>query len=331
MVTRKEVADRAGVSVAVVSYVLNEKNNVREATKLKVLQAVQDLGYQPNLTARSLKTKRSQQLAVLVNDLTNPFEASILHGLETAARAAGYFVFFQTYRQEQEEELKMLFMGRVDGLILLGQSLKDTTVAHFRRLNVPMLSITKPIWDRKEIPCIDFNWVSEMRKIIRHLKGNEHRNIGFMTNGMLSSHHTQRLQGFLQALQFENGSFSQQNVLYGGGTFEGAYEAMRARIAQGLVFTAIICANDLMAAGTIAACRDEGINVPKQLAVAGCENILLSNQTNPPLTTIHFPRENLGTLVMDMLLQMIDGQKASPRFLEGELILRESSAGRDTR
>ena len=94
MVTRDHVALRAGVSVAVVSYVLNNKNIVKEETRQKVLLAVKELGYQPNLAARSLKTKKSQQIAVLVNNLGNPFEAEVLLCLESTAREAGYSVFF---------------------------------------------------------------------------------------------------------------------------------------------------------------------------------------------------------------------------------------------
>lgn len=323
MATRKEVADRAGVSVAAVSYVLNNKNNVREETKQRVLEAVRELGYRPNLMARSLKTKKSQQLAVLVNQLGNPFEAELLLQLEEAARKAGYFVFFQTYRQELEEELKTLFMGRVDGVILMGQSLMDTTVSHFRNLNIPMLSVTKPVWERKELPYIDVQWAAEMRKAIKHLQS--HSNIGFMSNGNLAHHHTQRFQGFLQALQFENKLFRQENILYGGSSFDSAYQVMRDRISAGLSFSALLCANDLMAVGVLAACKNAGVRVPEELAVAGCENILMTAQTFPSLTTIHFPREQIAEHAVAMLLQLMSGSKVTPRYVEGELIVRNST------
>jgi DNA-binding LacI/PurR family transcriptional regulator len=233
MATRQEVADRAGVSVAVVSYVLNNRKIVKEQTRQKVLEAVLALNYKPNLLARSLKTKKSKQIAVLVQFLGNPFEAGILLRIETVAKANGYFVFFQTYEEEQEERLKELFMGRVDGIILLGQAL-------MKRLLEPTLEQVK----------------------------------------------------------------------------------------SALPFRALVCANDLMAAGSLAACRELGVDVPGQLAIAGCEDILMSSQTNPPLTVIRFPRPEAAEAATLALFGIMDNQTLpEPDLrLQGELMIRESTA-----
>lgn len=326
MATRDDVAKRAGVSVATVSYALNNKNKISEETRQRVLQAVEELGYRPNVLARSLKTKKSYQLAVLVNHLGNPFEAGVVSRIETAALARDYFVFVQTYRQETEEQLQSLLMGRVDGIILLGQTLMDATIEHFRNLNVPIVSITKPVWERRGIPYIDMNWMLEMRKAIRHLQERGHDRIGFMTNGNPAHHHTERFQAFLQAMQVCATRFDHANVINGGGTYLSAYSAMEERLRTGqLSFTAMLCANDLMAIGAIAACRDHGIAIPQSLAIIGGEDILMSSETNPPLTTIQFPREEIGRQAVQMLFEQMDGQEGGHCIIEGELLVRSST------
>lgn len=177
MVTRKDVAEKAGVSVAVVSYVLNNKPFVKEETRRRVLAAMEELGYQPNLVARSLKTKKSNQLAVLTNYFGDPFESGVLLHIEAAARMKGYTVFFQPYITEQEDQLKSQFMGRIDGLILLGQSLKPTTVEYFRRINIPLLSVMSPVHGNTDVPVIDLDWEQEYVRLLKHLKDHGHRHI----------------------------------------------------------------------------------------------------------------------------------------------------------
>ncbi|RTE08352.1 LacI family DNA-binding transcriptional regulator [Paenibacillus whitsoniae] len=327
MVSRKEVADRAGVSSAVVSYVLNDRKIVKEETRRKVLQAIEELGYQPNLLARSLKTKKTKQIAVLVNYLGNPFEAGILLHLEHELREHGYFVFFHTYRKEEEDQLKSVFMGRVDGILLLGQSLQASTVADFESREVPVVSVMQPGQAGSRIAYRDLDWEAELLKLIRHLQEQGHTRIGFMSGEIASaSHYEVRFEGFLRALAAAGLTWHPEDQLDGGGRFEDAERALGVRLAAGKApFTALVGANDLMAAGCLSACRGAGVRVPEELAVAGCENILMSAQTDPPLTTLHYPRQPMATEAVGLLLAMIDGVQADMKALDGELIVRGST------
>ncbi|MDU0203374.1 MULTISPECIES: LacI family DNA-binding transcriptional regulator [Paenibacillus] len=326
MVTRKDVADRAGVSSAVVSYVLNNREIVKEETKQKVLEAIRELGYRPNLLAQSLKTKKSRQIAVLINYLGNPFEAGLLINIEQHAKDRGYFVFFQTYKQEEEDELKGLFMGRVDGILLLGQSLKPQVVAHFQRLDIPIVSVLKPEGTELRIPYVDVDWLTEMVKLVRHLQQQGHTRIGFMGGGDTSQHYRVRLQAFIHALRDTGCTWHSEDLLDGEGRFETAERVLYAALThQSALFTALVCANDLMAAGCLAACRKAGVRVPEQLAVAGCEDILMSSQTDPPLTAIHYPRPQIGEAAMRLLLDTIEGNTAETPFFSGELMVRRST------
>ncbi|NHN30658.1 LacI family DNA-binding transcriptional regulator [Paenibacillus agricola] len=337
MVTRQDVADRAGVSVAVVSYVLNNRKIVKEQTRQKVLDAVRELKYKPNLLARSLKTKKSKQIAVLVQYLGNPFEAGLLLRIESVAKTSGYFVFFQTYEEEQEEQLQELFMGRVDGILLLGQSMKRATLDYFTEMDIPVVSIMEPGELLEQQSFVDIDWMAAMRQLINHLREQGHKRIAFMGGGNLRHYNECRFRAFLAAIASEGLVFHAEDRLDGGGRFENAQECVQRLLANGagkLPFGALVCANDLMAAGSLAACRELGVPVPEQLAIAGCENILMSSQTNPPLTVIHFPRPEAAELATRSLLAIMDDpthELASPiKRLEGTLMIRESSGRLDS-
>ncbi|WP_248927663.1 LacI family DNA-binding transcriptional regulator [Paenibacillus hamazuiensis] len=328
MVTRKEVAERAGVSVAVVSYVFGGRQIVKESTRQKVLQAAKELGYQPNPIARSLKTKRSQQLAVLVNHLGNPFESGILLGLERRAREAGYFLFVQTYAEQLEEELKALLTRRADGIILLGQNLKRSTVSHFSALGVPIVSVTTPVASNAAVPALDIDWTAAFMKLVRHLKEGGHNRIGFMGSESPSHHHAYRCGAFIRAVRREGLEFDPlRQLIYAQGTYETGYAAMLERLSSphALPYTALVCANDLMAVGALAACRQQDLRVPEQLAVAGCENILMSSQTAPALTVMDYPRSLMAPVAVERLLGMLDGKPGESLLMEAELLVREST------
>ncbi|MBD2869250.1 LacI family DNA-binding transcriptional regulator [Paenibacillus arenilitoris] len=330
MATRQEVADRAGVSVAVVSYVLNNRQVVKEETRRKVLQAIEELGYRPNQMARSLKTKKTRQIAVLIHYIGNPFEAGLLLHIEETAKRHGYFVFVQTYEPEREEELRSLLVGRVDGILLLGQPVSEETLDYFGSLDVPVVSAMQPASGREAtagVPYVDIDWPSAMRSLVAHLRGQGHERIAFMTAGGADSAYANRLEAFREAMAEEEAGAGPSAILGGGGRFEAAERELLRLIDGGgeLPFTALVCANDLMAAGSLAACRARGVAVPKRVAIAGCENILMSSQLSPPLTAIHYPRQEAGEAAMAMLLGRMNGSDGEPVRLQGQLIVRGST------
>jgi len=333
MVTRDDVARHAGVSVAVVSYVVNNKDNVKEATRQKVLQAIDELGYKPNLTARSLKTKKTGQIGVLFDNLGNPFETGISLGLEEQAREMGYSLIFQTLVHAEEEKLKTVFMGRTDGLLLLGQSLGKDTVEHFTKLDVPFYSVMTPAVRLPAISAIDINWHEAMLQLLSHLKGLGHVRIGFMGH-MDDEHYLHiRYRHFLQAMEQLDLHFDAAMLLLAEGRLEPAYAVMSQLLgtSRDLPFTAIICANDLMGIGVLSAAKDAGVSVPEQLSVACCEDIMMASHTTPALTTLHYPRQKAGYMAIQLLLEQIDSPQ-KPRHVEPkdtiidfELVLRQST------
>lgn len=329
MITRNDVAKHAGVSVAVVSYVINNKNIVKESTRRRVLQSIKELGYNPNLAARSLKTKRTNQFGVLFNNLGNPFETGISLGLEAKAREYGQSLIFQTFVREEEEKLKTIFMGRTDGLILLGQSLQAETVEYFDRLNIPLFSITTPVEAHPSIKIVDINWHQAMLDILKHLQQNGHRKIGFIGSRMRDHHLHYRYQQFLRAIQETGMEFQEDWLLQADGRLESAQSEMGGRLdlQPRLPFTAIVSANDLMAIGVLSACKDKGIQVPDELSIIGCEDILMASHTTPTMTTIHYPRRLIGFKAIECIMKAVDKAdgEAAGATLDYNLELREST------
>ncbi|MCL6458998.1 MAG: LacI family transcriptional regulator [Gorillibacterium sp.] len=318
IIKRKQVAELAGVSEATVSYVVNGRSKVSEETRQKVLAAMKELGYMTNLLARSMKTKRTMQIAVIVSYLGNPFEAGILIHLEEAAREAGYMLVFQTYPSELNRPFIELFHGRVDGIIFLGQTLDPETTEHLREYKLPFLFLMQPVDYRKDWLCLDIDWTAAYRRIIQQLTAGGHQRIGFMTNGNPQHYHEYRFQCFLKAMEAEDISFIKEDGLLGGGMLETAEKFLKQRLANdpSLPFTALVCANDLMAIGAVAACRVRGLHIPEQLAIVGSEDILMASHSNPPIASIHVPRNELGTIGMRMILDIIEGQLVESITLE---------------
>lgn len=326
MVTRNEVARKAGVSVAVVSYVMNNKNNVKPETRNKVLKAMKELNYLPNPTARSLKTRKTHQLLVLVNYLGNPFEAGILLHLEEEARALGYSLIFQTYHRAREGELMQI---AVDGVILLGQSLLKETLQFYASRRIPIVSVTQPACADSEytVPYVDIDWLEAYGNLIRLLIEQGRTDIVYMTHGDENNALHPRMEAFCTAIGNQGLNVRQPRLLQGGGRFESARQCVLETVRAGrFPYHAMVCANDLMAIGVLSALKEERISVPGTIAIIGSENILMTSETEPPIACIHFPRKEAARQALVMLGGMMPSADSSevPCILQGNWVQRAS-------
>jgi len=327
MVSRKEVADMAGVSVATVSYVLNDKPGVSDAVRERVRYAIEQLGYKPSYAARALKMKKTNCLSVFVNYLGDPFEAGLLNTLEHITRKLGYFIYFHTYQQDQEEDFRRYFAGRIDGLLLMGQSLREETLQAIKAEDIPVVSIMEPVRAQGIAAYIDVDWEAGMAKLIAHLKHQGHRKIGFMANGDKEHPHERRKLAFAAAMKREGLAVDESSFLYGCGRLEESQAQMAKYLARGTAgyHTAFLAASDLMATGMLAACREARIPVPEQFGIAGCENILMTLQTTPTLTVLHYPRPEIAALAVERMIDLLNGEPAASSKLETKLLVRDSS------
>lgn len=327
MVSRKEVADKAGVSVATVSYVINHKSGVSDEVRSRVQAVIEQLGYKPSHAARALKMKKTNCLAVFVNYLGDPFEAGLLNTMEQHARRRGYYMYFHTYQADQEKEFLQHVSGRIDGLLLLGQTLKQETIDALRAQDVPIVSAMEPVEAAGIAAYVDIDWEAGMRKLVRHLTGQGHRKIGFMANGNIRHAHELRKRAFMTVTREMDLFVDEDSLLRGGGRLEQAEAEMDRYLGavRSDAPSAWIAASDLMAVGMLAACRNRGMEVPGQLALTGCEHILMAAQTTPALTVLQCPRPEIAAIAVERMASILGGEQVDSVRLDAPLLVRGSS------
>ena len=343
-----EVARAAGISVATVSRVLNDKGPVRAETRQRVLAAVEQLGYVPHSAARSLSTRRTMSIGVLLPDMHGAFFGEIVRGIDLAARAAGYHLLVSGSHSDAAETAALLqtLHGRVDGLILmtpaLGRAWLDKVLP--RRVPVVLLNprsepkATSDVVERStgEPGGRGTNPRSEpaagdddgaagrhdslsidnrlgARLAVEHLIGLGHRSIAFVGGPAGNADAAERLAGYREAL--EQGGLPIVPRLEMAGDFgeESGLQAGAKMAALTPHPTAIFAANDAMAIGCLAAMRERGLRVPEDVSLVGFDDVPIARYLTPALTTVQVPIAELGKQAMARLLAAVDeGRPGDP-------------------
>lgn len=314
--TQLDVARTANVSQAVVSYVLNDNQNVSilPGTRQRVHAAIAELGYIPNTAARSLRSRKTHTIAAIIPDITNPYYPEFVRGVQDVARAGGYDVLaFNTDgdREIERSALNAARRGRVDGLIVTPFYL---TIDDY----LPLLEEGTPITLLSELvdagipahlplDAVSVSGEASARAMVNYLIERGHSRIGMISGRLATPPREARVRGYRQALA-EHG-LSLEEVLIKGGDFseEGGYEAMREILTIEPRPTAVFAANDLMAMGALLACREMGIVVPDEIALAGFDDIPAARLVHPALTTLNQHAHATGHRCAEILLTRIDG------------------------
>jgi LacI family transcriptional regulator, repressor for deo operon, udp, cdd, tsx, nupC, and nupG len=328
-----EVAKRAGVSTATVSRVLSQPNVVAPATRSRVMQAVERLGYEPNSTAKNLRTLRTGKLLVTVPDLSNPFFSLILQGIEDAALREGYSVLVgDTQHDAKREERYALMLKRkeADGLIFLGHRM-PAAAASYIRASAPRCA---PVVNGCEfspslgVPSVHIDNAKAAYQAMDHLYGLGHRRIGIVTGPLVSPLSRDRLSGATARAKKQKAE-REFIVMHGDFSIESGAAAADRLLGRGERPTAIFCFNDEMAMGAIEVAKRFGIRVPQQLSVVGFDDIRFSRHMDPPLTTIAQPMRQLGEGTVRLLLSILagghDAETPESVTLPHKLVVRAST------
>ena len=329
-----EVAKRAGVSTATVSRVLSQPNVVAPATRRKVLQAVDRLGYEPNSTAKNLRTLRTGKLLVTVPDISNPFFSMIIQGIEDAAQREGYSVLVgDTQHTEKREEgyAMMLKRKEADGLIFLGHRLPKEAASLIRQ----MAPRCAPVVNGCEfsptlgIPSVHIDNAKAAYEAMDHLYGLGHRRIGIVTGPLVSPLSRDRLTGATSRAKKEKAG-REFIVVQGDFSIESGAAAAERLLGRAVRPTAIFCFNDEMAMGVLEVAHRLGVRVPDQLSVVGFDDIRFAQHTAPPLTTIAQPTRQIGEGTVRLLLGILagggDAETPESVTLPHKLVVRASTA-----
>ena len=327
--TIRDVARRAGVSVATVSRVVNgSAHRVSTATRLRVLDAVSELGYQANVIAQGLKKRATRTVALIVPDISNPFFPAIARGIEDTARQRGYAVLLcNTYEDLAAEHahLQLLRKRWVDGLIF---ATVGSNTAHLRSLRddgLPVVLVARDV----EGMSIDAVLVDNFRGAYEgtaHLIRLGHRRIACITGPTGLRVAVERRRGYLQALA-DAGVVAQQDWFAEGDfTADGGRRAVEEFLEREVEFTALVAANDLMAIGAMEVLRAVGRRIPADVAVVGFDDITFASLVSPALTTVAQPKYRMGQLAMERLFELMDDPRSASRqtVLTPQLVVRES-------
>jgi LacI family transcriptional regulator, galactose operon repressor len=327
--TLQEVAKRAKVSSATVSRVLNNTGRVREVARVRVLRAIDELNYHPNLHARTLARGRSRTLGLIVSNLKNPFFLDIFQALEADAHAKGFEVMVANtdYRPEQLLTHAQLMQGRrVAGIAVIVSEMEPTLIDGLLESRIPIVFYDVGVAARH---CLNIrtDYAQGMRRAVEYLYSLGHRHLAFV------GHHTTlaplhvRQRSFVDAVRQCCGDAARTAVAAEEDSPAGGLHATRQLLASGFKPTAIVCVNDFMALGVSKALREMGLAVPQDVSVVGCDNISLSEFASPPLTTINIPRGRIGHLVGEALMPEGDASRlwGQEVAIEPELIVRDST------
>jgi DNA-binding LacI/PurR family transcriptional regulator len=324
-----DVARLAGVSTATVSRALNGTGQIAPATRATIEAAVEQLGYRPNTIARSLVTRSTQTIALLLPDITNPFYAALVSGIQQAALAEGWTMLLCTTESDAEREenyLRVLRAKQVDGALVDGLVLPADRIARFVEEGFPIVCLDRDI-DSRSIPLVQVDNRLGGRIATQHLIDLGHTRIGHVTGAGELGISDERLAGYRDALTEAGLPVDFQLVEEGRFTDEGGHDAARKLLEREPDPTAIFAANDLSALGVMNAVAEVGRRVPEDVSVVGFDDLHLSAYTSPPLTTIRQPAVEIATLATEILIGLTRGHRAERmrHLLEPELVVRAST------
>lgn len=308
-VTTHDVAARAGVSQATVSLVLggNPRARVAQATRERVVQAAQELGYRANLVARSLVRGRSYALGVIVPELANPFFLDVVGGVQRVAADAGYAVLLCDAREaEPGRHVEALRARQIDGLIVDAVGAGSIPADALTGLEVVVVDEPSERW-----PGVASDAVGAGRLAAGHLLELGHRQVAFV--GPAADVHTFRMRerGFVQRLREAGVEIPSAWLRRAAPTVAAGEAAMKALLARGPRPTAVFCANDLLAVGALKACLRAGVEVPAEMSLVGCDDIEMASFVTPELTTVAVPARELGARAARLLLRRLDAPGAA--------------------
>lgn len=322
----EQVAKRAKVSTATVSRVLNNARMVKGSTRARVLRAVEELKYQPNLHARSLAGVKSRTIGVLVSNIDNPFFLDIYKHVEAGAHAAGFEVVMANtdYRTEQLISGIRLMVGRrVAGLAAIVSEMDPELMAELDRSDIPVVFYDVGV-PSKNITNIRVNYRRGMEKLIDYLYSMGHRRLGLVSHHAVLGPINERVGVVLNAPSRYPGVEVETSV--DTDTLEGGRRATRNLLALNSQVTAIVCVNDVMAVGALRELREAGLRVPEDVSVTGFDNIKLSQFCYPLLTSVDIPRDQIGRIICDLLITSNNERLAQNEILiDSELVLRDST------
>jgi DNA-binding LacI/PurR family transcriptional regulator len=321
-----DVAERSGVSHQTVSRVLNNHKNVSEKTRAKVLKAMQELGYRPNLVARALVTGKTATIGVLSHDTTLFGPASTLHAVQSAAREKGYKTTIFSLKGEDRDSIvagiRELLNDGVDGIVIIAPQIQGTKEVSDVIGNFPAVLVESE--SSASLPSVNVDQIYGAYEITKHLISLGHKKIAHISGPKDWYETDQRIKGYKKAMT--------ENKLEVSQLWEGDWSAQSGYLAASQIIkskkiTAIFAGNDAMALGALKAISEAGLNVPKDISLVGFDDLPESRFLTPSLTTARQDFHEVGEQALAILLGLINKKKSRMNVaIKPDILIRESTA-----
>ncbi len=319
MVTIKDVARRAGVSITTASYVLNGKGNISAATRQRVLAAAEELNYHPNAHARHLKKRETRTIGVFISRFGGLFYEEILDGIHQIVLKTNYEL---VVCPETRTTSRILAHRQVDGAIIFDAHISSDLITRLAWKRFPIVTLDRYLQADYVFPLLVDNPVG-VRAVFAHLYDQGARRMAFVAGAADAFDNTERRQVFLNEAA-RHGLFVR--CYQGDFTEPSGYQAAQTILVSGDLPEAVFCANDQMAMGFLKAMNEHGLQAPRDIAIVGFDDIPVAGYLQPPLSTVRVSRTNWGEQAALRLIEYLEQEKQfSPERLPAEFIPRESS------
>jgi LacI family transcriptional regulator len=316
-----------------VSRVINHSGYTSPETRARVEQAIAELGYIPNTVARSLRSRRTNTIALVVTDITNPFFTTLARGVEDAANQAGYTVIFCNTDEspaKEEKYLNVLLQKQVDGLLIVPTQSQAAAIQQIVERGTPLVVLDRRI-PGLPVDTVRCDSLDGAYQLARYLISLGHRQIAVMSGAVGTSTADDRVAGYCQALAEARIERDEAYILRGEFTQESGYQLTRRAINLPLRPTALIAANNFMTIGAMKALQEVAMDVPDDIALVGFDDLPPAMVTFPFFTVASQPAYEMGTRAMTLLLGRLQGERggeAQEVILPTQLIIRRSSGNR---
>ena len=329
-VTIYDVAREANVSMATVSRVVNGNQNVKPATRKKVLEVIERLEYRPNAVARGLASKKTTSVGVIIPDISNNLYAELARGIEDIATMYRYNIILANSDQKEEKELTLLdamLSKQVDGIVMMSDEVTKDIQHAVEHSPVPIV-LAGSITNSEKVATVNIDYKQATFEGIEQLIGNNHSRIGFVTGPLrYTVNGLHKLTAYKEALEKAAIPFDEQLVVAGDGSYDSGMDAWEQLSKLKNPPTAIFAGNDELAIGVIHAIQDAGLSVPSDVEVISFENSKLARMVRPQLTSIVLPLYDIGAVAMRLLTKLMNKEEVVEQavILPHRIEVREST------
>ncbi len=333
-ITIKEIAKEAGVSIATVSMILNNKDkSITDATRTRVLDAVKKYNYIPNAMAGSLVTQKTHTVGLILPDITNPFFPGVARGAEDKANESGYSIIFcntDDKLEVEEKHIETLTKKMADGIIIAHSSNSEKMSGILERCKVPVILIDRDFYSKNICGKVLVNNLEGAYNGVVHLINKGYKKIAYLSGSLKTHTARDRLAGYRKALCDNGLEYDEKLIKYGEYKIEWGKNGIIELLSENKNFDAIFCGNDLIAVGAVKELKKLGFNIPDDIGIMGFDDIYLAGLVEPSLTTVRQPNYEMGYKAMELLLKNLNSsdrkvnKEAEIIILNTEIIERNS-------